>query len=88
MPKAEDQDYKDMEKETVIFHGKVEGQVLLALLPVENKDPNQQFINCTSFKTSSRISCSRFSKRDMTRQVRRILAMAAVKTTWVVSLLS
>ena len=22
MPKAEDQDYKDMEKETVIFHGK------------------------------------------------------------------
>jgi hypothetical protein len=22
MPKAEDQDYKDMEKETVVFHGK------------------------------------------------------------------
>ncbi len=32
-------------------HGKVEGQVLLVLLPVENKDPNQQFINCTLFKT-------------------------------------
>ena len=35
----------------VCVHGKVEGQVLLVLLPVENKDPNQQFINCTSFKT-------------------------------------
>jgi hypothetical protein len=29
----------------------VEGQVLLVLLLAKDKDPNQQFINCTSFKT-------------------------------------
>ena len=44
----------------------VEGQDLLVLLLAEDKDPNQQFINCTLFKTSK---LSRFSKNDHNNEV-------------------
>ncbi len=69
---------KDQERESTIQVG------LYRITPCLNRSLFQEELS----RADNPNRTYRCAQRDKTRQVRRILAMAAVKTTWVVSLLS
>ena len=69
---------KDQERESTIQVG------LYRITPCSNRSFFQEELS----RADNPNRTHRCAQRDKTRQVRKILAMAAVKTTWVVSLLS